>query len=144
MNERIRIRFGSVKLSRAGMNGAPYLRSQQAQVTSCQTSNDRLRRRRPEPLLTPNLPSRSASFLVCRLAGRSFVQTLRIASKRAKVEALAEDILEHGQTTPIRVRLDAKDGAERYVLIEGLHRLEALKSLGETVVSGYLVQARIK
>ena len=32
----------------------------------------------------------------------------------------------------------------RYVLIAGLHRLEALKSLGETGVSGYLVQVRIK
>jgi ParB-like chromosome segregation protein Spo0J len=62
----------------------------------------------------------------------------------AKVEALAEDMLEHGQATPIRVRLDTRDGAERYVLIEGLHRLEALKALGETTVTGYLVQARIR
>ncbi len=61
-----------------------------------------------------------------------------------KVEALAEDMLEHGQTTPISVRLDTKDGADRYVLIEGLHRLEALKALGETVVTGFLVQARIR
>ena len=62
----------------------------------------------------------------------------------AKVEALAEDILEHGQTTPISVRADTRDGAERYVLIEGLHRLEALKALGETTVTAFLVQARIK
>jgi hypothetical protein len=34
-----------------------------------------------------------------------------------------------------------KDGA-RYVLVEGLHRLEACKRLGETTIAGYLVQAR--
>lgn len=62
----------------------------------------------------------------------------------ARVEALAEDMLEHGQTTPIRVRHDTRDGADRYVLIEGLHRLEALKALGETTVTGFLVQARIR
>jgi len=62
----------------------------------------------------------------------------------AKVAALAEDMLENGQTTPIRVRLDAKDPAGRYVLIEGLHRLEALKALGETELTAYLVQARIR
>jgi ParB-like chromosome segregation protein Spo0J len=62
----------------------------------------------------------------------------------AKVEALAEDMLENGQTTPISVRADKKDNAERYVLVEGLHRLEALKALGETTVTGFLVQARIR
>jgi ParB-like chromosome segregation protein Spo0J len=62
----------------------------------------------------------------------------------AKVDALAEDMLEHGQTTPISVRSDKKDGAGRYVLVEGLHRLEALKALGETTVTGFLVQARIR
>ena len=62
----------------------------------------------------------------------------------ARVEALAEDMLEHGQTTPISVRADTRDGADRYVLVEGLHRLEALKALGETTVTGFLVQARIR
>ena len=62
----------------------------------------------------------------------------------AKVEALAEDMLENGQTTPISVRHDTKDGADRYVLVEGLHRLEALKALGETQVTAFLVQARIR
>jgi len=61
-----------------------------------------------------------------------------------KVDALAEDMLEHGQTTPISVRTDKKDGADRFVLVEGLHRLEALKALGETTVICYLVQARIR
>ena len=54
------------------------------------------------------------------------------------VRLLAEDILEHGLTTPIQVRHDGK----RYVLIEGLHRLEAAKWLGEAMVDAYLVQAR--
>lgn len=55
-----------------------------------------------------------------------------------KVQSLAESILEEGQKTPIQVR----EGKGRYVLIEGLHRLEALKALGERTVEGYVVQAR--
>ena len=55
-----------------------------------------------------------------------------------KVQEIAESILEKGQQTPIMVR---KDG-ERFVLVEGLHRLEACKSLGEASIAGYLVQAR--
>lgn len=56
----------------------------------------------------------------------------------SRVTALAEAILEEGQTTPIQVR----EGKGRYVLIEGLHRLEAMKALGESEIDGYLVQAR--
>ncbi len=55
-----------------------------------------------------------------------------------KVEALAESILARGQEAPILVRPDGK----RFVLVEGLHRLEACKALGETTVPVYLVQAR--
>ncbi len=55
-----------------------------------------------------------------------------------KVLALAEDILENGQTKPIYVRL----GKDRYVLVEGFHRVEALKMLGETHIEGNIVQAR--
>jgi ParB-like chromosome segregation protein Spo0J len=54
------------------------------------------------------------------------------------VRLLAEDILENGQKTPIQVRFDGK----RHILVEGLHRLEASKWLGETSIDGYLVQAR--
>jgi sulfiredoxin len=57
----------------------------------------------------------------------------------AKVEALANDIMENGQTTPISLREDG----ERFVLIEGYHRLEALRALGEETVEGYLVRARL-
>ena len=55
-----------------------------------------------------------------------------------KVQEIAESILSVGQQTPIMVR---KDG-ERFVLVEGLHRLEACKQLGEATIVGYLVQAR--
>lgn len=54
------------------------------------------------------------------------------------VRLLAEDILANGMKTPIQVRFDGK----RHVLIEGLHRLEAAKWLGDTVIDAYLVQAR--
>ncbi len=57
----------------------------------------------------------------------------------AKVQALAEDILENGQTTPIRLR----PNGDTFVLIEGMHRLEALKALGEDSVIAYLVRARL-
>ncbi len=57
-----------------------------------------------------------------------------------RTEALAEDIMEHGQKTPIQLREDG----DRYVLIEGLHRLEALRALGETEVAAVLVQARVR
>jgi len=47
-------------------------------------------------------------------------------------------IPEKGRQTPILVRAD---GA-RFVLIEGLHRLEAAKALGEKTVLCFLVDAR--
>lgn len=56
----------------------------------------------------------------------------------SKVGPLTEDILANGLKTPIQVRAD---GA-RFVLVEGLHRLEAARSLGETEIDAYLVQAR--
>ncbi|HLN08362.1 MAG TPA: ParB N-terminal domain-containing protein [Xanthobacteraceae bacterium] len=51
---------------------------------------------------------------------------------------IAESILEIGQQTPVLVRQDG----ERLVLIEGLHRLEACRLLGEATIVGHLVQAR--
>ncbi len=54
-----------------------------------------------------------------------------------KVSALAEDMLENGQTTPISVR-SAKDG-----YVEGYHRLEALRALGEKTVVAFEVRARL-
>ena len=72
------------------------------------------------------------------------ITSIYVPAKRAKsldtgkIRTIAESILEVGQNTPVMVRTDG----DRLVLVEGLHRLEALKSLGETTVDGYLVQAR--
>ena len=56
----------------------------------------------------------------------------------ALVAALAESMLEKGQETPIMVRPDAG----RFVLVEGLHRLEACRALGEQTIKAYVVQVR--
>ncbi len=53
------------------------------------------------------------------------------------VRELAESILEIGQQTPILVRRDG----DRLVLVEGLHRLEACKALGEDTIIGCVVEA---
>ncbi len=56
----------------------------------------------------------------------------------AKAESLAEDILENGMRTPIQVR----QGKGRYVMVTGLHRLEAVRLLGEETVEALVVQVR--
>jgi sulfiredoxin len=66
-----------------------------------------------------------------------YVPVKRRATLRPQtVNEIAESILEVGQTTPIQVRRDGK----RFVLVEGLHRLEACRALGEETIVGYLVQ----
>ena len=55
-----------------------------------------------------------------------------------KVQEIAESILQVGLQSPILVRQDG----DRFVLVEGLHRLEACKQLGEETIIGYVVQAR--
>jgi len=55
-----------------------------------------------------------------------------------RVDDIARSMLESGQQTPILVRVD---GA-RFVLVEGLHRLEAARALGEATISGFRVDAR--
>jgi sulfiredoxin len=62
----------------------------------------------------------------------------RATLDQKRVNEIAVSILEKGQQTPILVRAD---GA-RFVLVEGLHRLEAAKALGETTVLCFLVDAR--
>jgi sulfiredoxin len=57
---------------------------------------------------------------------------------RKRVDEIAPSILDNGLQTPILVRAD---GA-RFVLVEGLHRLEAAKALGEETIVGFLVEAR--
>jgi ParB-like chromosome segregation protein Spo0J len=56
----------------------------------------------------------------------------------ATVKELAENILENGQQVPISVREDRKKG---FVLVTGLHRLEACKALGEKTISAIVVSA---
>lgn len=74
------------------------------------------------------------------------IASIRVPVKRrkaldpGKAAALAEAILEEGQKTPISVRADG-DG---YVLVEGLHRLEACRALGETTILGKVVRAKLK
>ena len=59
--------------------------------------------------------------------------------KPETVAEIAESILDIGQQAPISVRLDG----DRLVLVEGLHRLEACKALGETTILGVLVPAEL-
>ena len=54
------------------------------------------------------------------------------------VAALAESILEDGMKVPIQLRKD--DG--RFVLVEGLHRLEACRALGDENITRIIVDAR--
>ncbi|WP_299623824.1 ParB N-terminal domain-containing protein [Pelagibius sp.] len=58
--------------------------------------------------------------------------------KPAQVDELAESIMEEGLKLPISVR----QGNGRFVLIEGLHRLEACRALGEDTIDSIIVRAR--
>lgn len=62
----------------------------------------------------------------------------RAALDQKRVDEIAASMLAEGQRTPILVR---PDGA-RFVLVEGLHRLEAARALGETTIVGFRVDAR--
>jgi ParB-like chromosome segregation protein Spo0J len=67
-----------------------------------------------------------------------YVPTKRRATlKPQTVQEIAQSMLEVGQQTPILVRRDG----DRFVLVHGLHRLEACKALGEETIVGFLVQA---
>jgi hypothetical protein len=61
------------------------------------------------------------------------------ALKPDLVQEIAESMLEIGQQSPILVRPDE----DRFVLVEGLHRFEACKALGEATIIGLLVSADI-
>jgi sulfiredoxin len=61
----------------------------------------------------------------------------RATLEQKRVAEIAASILEKGLQTPILVRAD---GA-RFVLVEGLHRLEAAKALGEKTIVSFLVDA---
>ena len=61
----------------------------------------------------------------------------RKALKPEAVEELAESILEAGQREPILIRREK----DHFVLVEGLHRLEACKALGVPAIKGLLISA---
>ena len=73
------------------------------------------------------------------------IDEIYVPAKRRKtldmkvVDEIAESMLERGQLTPILVR----QGKGRFVLIEGLHRLEACRALGEETIVGVIVEARL-
>jgi sulfiredoxin len=62
----------------------------------------------------------------------------RATLEQKRVDEIAASMLEDGQKMPILVRPDGP----RFVLVEGLHRLEAAKALGERTIVGYRVDAR--
>jgi sulfiredoxin len=62
----------------------------------------------------------------------------RATLQQKRVDEIALSMLDKGQETPILVRSDGG----RFVLVEGLHRLEAAKALGEKTIVGFLVDAR--
>ena len=73
------------------------------------------------------------------LVSKKYVPVKRRKTLNSKtVREIAESMLEVGQQIPILVRVDG----DRFVLVEGLHRLEACKELGEATIVGYLVRAR--
>ena len=73
------------------------------------------------------------------------IDKIYVSEKRKKalkpelVQEIAESILEVGQQVPILVRSEKG----RVVLVEGLHRFEACKALGENTIIGVLVSPEI-
>ena len=55
-----------------------------------------------------------------------------------RVELVAEEIMEEAEEHPIQVR----QGKDRYVLVKGVHRLEARKALGDKTIQAFIVAAQ--
>ena len=69
-----------------------------------------------------------------------YIPRERVKELRAeKVNAVAEEIIAEINFPPIHVR----KGKGRYVLVSGVHRLEAHKALGETNISAIIVGAKL-
>ena len=69
-----------------------------------------------------------------------YIPRERVKELRAeKVNEVAEEIIEESNLPPIHLR----KGKGRYVLVSGVHRLEAHKALGETNISAIIVGARL-
>jgi ParB/RepB/Spo0J family partition protein len=73
------------------------------------------------------------------------IEKIYVPVKRRKVlrpeivREIAESILQLGQQTPISVRQDN----DRFILVDGLHRLEACKALGEESIRCVVVSAEL-
>jgi len=73
------------------------------------------------------------------------IDKIYVSEKRKKtlkpefVQEIAESILEIGQQVPVLVRSEKG----RVALVEGLHRFEACKALGEKTIIGVLVSPEI-
>jgi len=71
------------------------------------------------------------------------IDKIHVSEKKRKalnpemVQDIAESILDVGQREAILVRREK----DHFVLVEGLHRLEACKALGERVILGQLISA---
>ena len=82
---------------------------------------------------------RLTGFLVGALRRRTIMRREKFAIANIYVPVKRRATLkpETVQQVPILVRPDG----DRFVLIHGLHRLEACKALGEETIYGYLTQA---
>ena len=56
-----------------------------------------------------------------------------------RIDIVAEEIMEADEERPILVRR----GKDRFVLVKGIHRLEARKALGDTTIQAFIVGARL-
>ena len=56
-----------------------------------------------------------------------------------RINIIAEEIIAEIEYQPIHLR----KGKDRYVLVSGVHRLEAHKALGETNIQAIIVGARL-
>ncbi len=56
----------------------------------------------------------------------------------AKVDQIVQNLMDEVEVQPIQVR----QGKDRYVLVKGINRLEARKSLGDLTVEAFIVGAR--
>jgi len=57
--------------------------------------------------------------------------------EQSKIDEIAERMINGDSEKPIKVR----KGKGRFVLIDGIHRLEASKALGEEEIGALIVQA---
>ncbi|WP_417461957.1 ParB N-terminal domain-containing protein [Kordiimonas sp.] len=58
--------------------------------------------------------------------------------KQSEIDTIVSEMMEGVMRKPVRVR----EGKGRFVLIEGVNRLEACKTVGDETIPAYIVQAR--